>query len=50
MSINWEINYSFTKPPSAVVFSARQICAMLRKAGYSKGNFSSDVFVRHLLN
>lgn len=44
VKLNWKINYSFSKPPSAVFSSARQICAVLRKAGYSKGTLGSDVF------
>lgn len=50
IKLNWAINYSFSKTPSAVFSSARWICAVLRKPGYSKGVFSSDVFGRHLLN
>lgn len=50
VKLNWEINYSFSKPPSAVFSSVRWICAVLRKAGCSKGTFGSDVFGRHMLN
>lgn len=49
VKLNWEINYSFSKP-SAEFSSARRICAVLRKAGYSEGTFSSDVFGRHRFN
>lgn len=48
IKLNWAINYSFSKTPSAVF--SRWIGAVLRKPGYSKGMFSSDVFGRHLLN
>lgn len=50
VKLNWQINYSFSKPPSAVFSSARRICAVPRRAGYSKGMFGSDVFGKHLLN
>lgn len=44
VKLNWQINYSFSKPPSAVFSSARRICAVPKRAGYSKGTFGSDVF------
>lgn len=50
IKLNWEMNYLFSKPPSAVFFSARWMCAVQREAGYSSRTVGSDVFGRHLLH